>query len=346
MATKNMNTAANVSFQTVVNDIGRQNYVPVYLLMGKETYYIDRIADLITDTALTQEEKDFNLTTVYCTRETRVADIMNAAQRYPIMAKRQVVIVKEAQNLLNFDELQFYVSRPVETTILVICYKHGNVDRRKKTVALIAKNGLVFESPEVKPEALPAFIEGFLQKKGIGIERQAVMMMVEHVGANLSRMKGELDKLVLALPKGTMRITPDLVELHVGISKEYNLWEFRAAVANKDLVKANRILTFFNENPKVAPPQVILPTIFNFFAAVMQLHYAPEKSPRGMCAHLGLRGEWQLREYLTGMQNYSAMKTMLVIGRIREADARLKGIGRGTETDADIMTELLFFILH
>lgn len=347
MATKNTNAAASkVTFQSIVEDIRKQHYAPIYLLMGKETYYIDRISELLASTVLKEEEKDFNLITIYCTKETRVANIINSAKRYPVMAPYQVILVKEAQNLLNFDDLHFYAERPLKSTILVICYKHGTLDRRKKAMAQIAKNGIIFESPEVRPEALPSFIEGYLQKRNVGIERQAVMMLVEDIGANLSRMVSELDKLIISLPAGTMRITPDMIEQYVGISKEYNLWEFRSAVAEKNLIKANRILAFFNANPKVAAPQVILPTLFNFFAAIMQIYYAPDKSVQGLCAQLGLRGEWQLREYNTGKSNYSAMKTMLIIGRIRETDVRLKGVGRGSETDGDIMTELLYFILH
>ena len=337
---------ANITHREIVEQIRRQEYKPIYLLMGEEAYYIDRISEYIADNVLTKDEQDFNQTIIYCTRETAVADVINCARRYPMMAKHQVVIVKEAQNLLKIDELAVYAQNPMETTILVICYKNGKVDGRKKLIPAVEKVGVVFESPKLKDGMLPQFIADYLRRKQVSIEERACLMMAESVGADLNLMAGELDKLVLALPTGQMRITSDLVEQHVGISKEFNLWELRAAVSNKDVAKVNKIIFYFDQNPKANSPVATVAMLFNFFAQLMLAYYSPDRTERGMMVQLDLRQNWQLREYTTAMRNYTALKTMRIIGKLREADARLKGINRGNLTDADIMHELFFYILH
>lgn len=337
---------ANITHREIVEQIRRQEYKPIYLLMGEEAYYIDRISEYIADNVLKKDEQDFNQTIIYCTRETAVADVINCARRYPMMAKHQVVIVKEAQNLLKIDELAVYAQNPMETTILVICYKNGKVDGRKKLIPAVEKVGVVFESPKLKDGMLPQFIADYLRRKQVSIEERACLMMAESVGADLNRMAGELDKLVLALPTGQMRITPDLVEQHVGISKEFNLWELRTAVSNKDVAKVNKIIFYFDQNPKANSPVATVAMLFNFFAQLMLAYYSPDRTERGMMVQLDLRQNWQLREYTTAMRNYTALKTMRIIGKLREADARLKGINRGNLTDADIMHELFFYILH
>ena len=337
---------ANITHREIVEMIRRNEYKPIYLLMGAEAYYIDRLAEYIADKALTKDEQDFNQTVIYCTRETAVADVINCARRYPMMAKHQVVIVKEAQNLLKIDDLAVYAQNPMETTILVICYKNGKLDGRKKLLAAVEKVGIVFESEKLKEGMLPGFITDYLNRKQVTIEQRACLMMAESVGSDLNRLVGELDKLVLALPTGQTRITTDLVQTNVGISKEFNVWELRAAVSNKDVQKTNKILYYMEQNAKVNPPVMTVSTLFNFFALVMQAWYSPDRTEQGMMKHLDFRSTWQLKEYTTAMRHYSAMKVMQIIGKLRETDARLKGINRGNLTDADIMHELIYYILH
>lgn len=337
---------ANITHREILEMIRRKEYVPIFLFMGEESYYIDRLAEYIADNVLTKDEKDFNQTIIYCTRETNVADVINCARRYPMMAKYQVVIVKEAQNLLKIDELSVYAQNPMQSTILVICYKNGKVDGRKKLVPAVDKVGIVFESVKVREGMLPQFITEYLQRKQITIEERACLMMAESVGADLSRLAGELDKLVLALPTGQKRITTDLVQSHVGVSKEFNVWELRSAIANRNIQKSNTILYYMEQNVKANPPVMTVSTLFNFFALLMQAWYSPDRTEQGLMKHLDLRPIWQLREYTTAMRNYSALKVMRIIGKLRETDARLKGINRGNLSDADIMHELLFFILH
>jgi DNA polymerase-3 subunit delta len=337
---------ANITHREIVESIRKQEYAPVYLLMGEEPYYIDRVSEYIADNVLTKDEQDFNQTIIYCTRETAVGDIVNCARRYPMMAKYQVVIVKEAQNLLKLDELAIYAQSPLSTTILVICYKNGTVDRRKKLVPAIEKVGVVFESKKLKDGMLPQFIMDYLRRKKVSIEEKACQMLADNVGADLNRLVGELDKLALSLAEGEMRITADLVEKNVGISKEFNMWELRDSVMRKDVLKANKILYHFDQNSKANPPVMVVSMLFNLFALIMQAFYSPDRSEQGLMKHLELRQSWQVRDYMAAMRLYTPMKTMQIIGKLRETDARLKGINRGNLTDADIMHELLFFILH
>lgn len=341
-----MASRPNITHREIVEAIRKQNYSPIYLLMGDESYYIDRISEFIADNVLTKDEQDFNQQIIYCTKETSVGDIINSARRYPMMAKYQVVIVKEAQNLLKFDELAIYAQNPLKTTILVICYKNGSVDKRKKVLAVIEKNGIVYESKKLKEGMLPQFIVDYLRRKQVGIDDSAAHVLAESVGSDLNRLAGELDKLVLALPPGVSRINSDLVEKNIGISKEFNMWELRSAIIQKDVLKANRIIFHFEQNPKSNPPVMVVATLFSFFAQLMQAFYAPDRSERGLMDHLELRNTWQIRDYTTAMRNYTAMKTMLIIGKLRETDARLKGINKGNLSDADIMHELIYFILH
>jgi DNA polymerase-3 subunit delta len=333
------------NYQDIIKEVEQRRFVPVYLLMGEESYYIDMISDTIAATVLTEEEQGFNQMVMYCTRETDVTNIITAAKRYPMMAEYQVVIVKEAQNLLRIDELTDYVLNPLRSTILVICYKNGTVDKRKKLVAAIQKNGVVYESQKLNERALPIFISDYLKAKQKTIDTNASMMMADHIGADLNRLASELDKLVIALPKGESKITADLVEENVGISKEFNNWELRNALMVKDVFKANRILSYFESNPKANPAIPTLAVLFSLFASMMQGYYAPEKTEFGLANHLGI-SPYQAKELLATMKLYSARKTMDIIAKIRETDAKLKGIEKGNATDGEIMRELLFFILH
>ncbi len=263
---KKTSSTSGITHRDIINAVRQQQYAPVYLLMGEESYYIDKISEFIANSVLAEEERDFNLITIYCTKETNVADVINSAKRYPMMSKYQVVIVKEAQNLLKFEDLQYYLKEPLLSTILVICYKNGVIDRRKKVVGMIEKVGVVYESARLKDGMLPTFIDDYLRRKQVGIEDRAKMMLVENIGSDLNRLSSELDKLCI----GATRITPELIEKNIGISKDFNMWEFKAAIVNHNILKANQIINYFNDNPKTNPPIMILSMLFNFFAVIMQ----------------------------------------------------------------------------
>ncbi len=329
----------------ILKELRAKQYRPVYYLMGEEPYYIDLLSGYMEEHILNETEKEFNLTVMYGA-DVDIATIINAAKRYPMMAEHQVVIVKEAQAVRGMDELTYYLQRPLMSTILVLCHKHGVLDRRKKLASEIEKTGVLFESKKLKDAQLPAFITSYLKRKGIDIEPKATSMMAEFVGTDLSRMVGELEKLVITLPKGQKRVTPEQIEQNIGISKDYNNFELRAALVEKDVLKANRIIKYFDENPKNNPIQVTLSLLFGFFSNLMVAYYAPEKTEQGVASYLGLKTPWQAREYLTAMRRYNGVKTMQIIGDIRQADAFSKGVSNSSISNGDILRELVFKILH
>lgn len=334
-----------ITCDDILKELKAKQYRPVYYLMGEEPYYIDLIADYIADNVLTETEKEFNQTVVYGA-DVDIATVVNTAKRYPMMSEHQVLIVKEAQNIRNMEELSYYLQKPLLSTILVICHKHGVLDRRKKLAAEIEKSGILFESKKVKDTQLPAFITSYMKRKGVDLEPKAVSMLADFVGTDLSRLTGELEKLIITLPKGHTRITPEQIEHNIGISKDYNNFELRGAIVEKDILKANKIIKYFEENPKTNPIQMTLSLLFGFFSNLMLAYYAPEKSEQGIATFLGLKSPWQSREYLSAMRRYNGVKTMQIIGEIRYADAQSKGVRNSSLGDGDILRELVFKILH
>ena len=337
--------AKETTYEEIARDLKNRIYKPVYYLMGEESYYIDRISEYIAQTVLNENEKEFNQTILYGA-DTDIATIINAAKRYPMMSKYQVVIVKEAQGVKNIDELSYYLQKPLESTILVLCHKHGVLDRRKKLAAEIEKVGVLFESKKIKDAQLTGFITSYLKRKSIEIEPKASEMMAEFVGTDLSRMAGELEKLIITLPKGQKRITPEQIEQNIGISKDYNNYELRNALIIKDVFKANQIIKYFEENPKTNPLQMTLSVLFNFFSNLMLAYYAPEKSEQGIAAQLGLKSPWQSKDYLAAMRKYIGVKVMQIIGEIRYCDAKSKGVGNSSLGDGELLRELVYKILH
>lgn len=333
------------TYEEIVRDVKNGVYVPIYFLMGEEDYYIDRISEYIADRVLTEAEKEFNLTILYGA-DTDIATIINSAKRYPMMSKYQIVMVKETQNLKNLDELTYYLQKPLMSTILVFCYKHGVLDRRKKLAAEIEKAGILFESKKLKDAQLSGFISSYLKRKRVDIEPKASEMMAEFVGADLNRMAGELEKLVITLPDGCSRITPEQIERNIGISKDYNNFELRNALITKDVLKANLIVKYFNNNMKNNPLQVTLAVLFGFFSNLMLTYYAPGKSEQEIASFLGLRSPWQAKDYLAAMKKYSGVKVMQIIGEIRLCDAKSKGVKNSSVSDGDLLRELIYFIMH
>lgn len=334
-----------VTCDDILKELRAKQYRPIYYLMGEESYYIDLITNYIANNILTETEKEFNLTVVYG-GDTDITSIINAAKRYPMMSEHQIIIVKEAQSVRNMEELSYYLQKPLTSTILVLCHKHGVLDRRKKLVAEIEKNGILFESKKIKENQLPAFITSYMKRKGFDMEPKAVSMLTDFVGTDLSRLTGELEKLIITIPKNQTRITPEQIELNIGVSKDYNNFELRSAIIEKDILKANKIVKYFDENPKTNPIQMTLSLLFGFFSNLMLAYYAPEKTEQGVAVFLGLKTPWQSREYLIAMKRYSGIKTMQIIGEIRAADAQSKGIGNSSLSNGDILRELIFKIFH
>lgn len=330
----------------LLQDIRKKIFKPVYLLMGEESYYIDMICDAIVENALREEERDFNQTILYGADIDDFAVVVNAAKRFPMMADHQLIVVKEAQNIKGIDNLSYYLQKPQMRTILVICHKNG-ILKNKKIVSGIEKIGVVYESKKLYDNQLPAFINTYVTARKLSIDPKAVSMMADFVGNDLSRLSGELDKLTLSLPEGSMRITPELVERNVGISKDYNNYELLNAVITRNVSKAARIVQHFEQNPKNNPLVVTISVLFNFFANLMLCYFAADKSEDGIIRELNLRSSYQSRDYLTAMRSYNAFKCIDIIALIRQYDARSKGIGSGASSnDGDLLRELVLKIMY
>lgn len=334
------------TYEGIIRELHAKQYRPVYYLMGDEPFYIDKIADYIADNVLTDTEKEFNQTILYGGDIENVSTIINAAKRYPMMSEYQVIVVKEAQSIPGMEDLVYYLQKPLKSTILVICHKHGTLDRRKKLAAEIEKAGILFESKKLKDAQLPTFITSYIKQRGYDIDPKATAMLAEFVGADLSRLVGEMEKLIITTSKNSTKITPEQIEKNIGISKDYNNFELRSALIEKNVLKANKIVKYFEENPKTNPIQVTLSLLFSFFANLMMAYYAPEKSEQGIASFVGLKAPWQAKEYMIAMRKYSGVKTMQIINEIRTTDAKSKGVDNSSLSDADLLRELVFKILH
>ena len=334
------------TYESILSDLSEGKFAPLYILMGEESYFIDKITDFIAQNALREEERDFNQTVCFGS-DVSAAAVADMARRYPMMAERQVVIVKEAQNIKQWDQLEQYFEKPQPTTVLVIAYKNGTIDGRKKTLTKAQNAGaVIFESKKLYERDLPVFIVDYLKRHQATIDQKSCLMIAEHIGSDLSRLTSELDKVCLSMPEGSRHITPEVVEEQIGVSKDFNGFEFRSAIANRDILKANQILKYFDSNPKSGGPFMLIPLLFNFFQNLMLAHYAPQKTDSGVAQFLDLRSAWGAKEYMIGLRNYSGMKTMQIIQEIRETDAKSKGLDNPNTPVGDLMKELVFFILH
>ena len=342
-----MAEAKNVSFDSIMGDLKARKFVPVYYLMGDEPYYIDKISDYIAENVLQPEERDFNQTILFGS-DVNASQIADAARRYPMMSEYQVVIVKEAQNIKNTEALEKYFKAPMPSTILVMCHKNGSIDGRKREyVKAIQSAGVLFESKKLRDRDLPPFIEGYLKQKNVSIDPKSTQIIADSIGADLSRLTGELDKVILSLPEQDRRVTPQVVEDQIGVSKDFNAFELRDAIVNRNVFKANQIIKYFDENPKAGSIYAFLPMLFNYFQNLMIAYYAPKKqSQEGVAEWLELRSPWAAKDYMTGMRNYTGMKVMQIISKIREIDAKSKGLDNPNTPPGELLKDLIFYILH
>ncbi|MGM9797323.1 MAG: DNA polymerase III subunit delta [Parabacteroides sp.] len=335
-----------ISYELICKEIAERKFSPVYVLMGEEPFFIDQITDLLVENVLAEEERDFNQSIFYGA-DTDAVSVINAARRFPMMSEHQLIVVKEAQLMRDIELLSAYVKHPLASTVLVINYKYKTLDRRKTLAAAVEKNGILFESKKIPDYKMPGFITGLLQQRSLTIDAKAAQMLSDFLGNDLNRLCKELDKLVIIMAQtGSKRVTPELVERNIGISKEYNNFELIKALATKDVLKANRIAQYFEKNPKNNPLQMTLAVLFNYFSNLLIAYYSKDRSETGLMAALGLRNAFQLKDYQMGMKHYSAMKVFLSIGEIRKADAASKGVDNASASDADLLKELLYKIMH
>lgn len=336
---------AGVTYESIMRELKARHFSPIYILMGDESYYIDKIADYIAEHVLQPEQRDFNQNIIFGA-DVNAAQIIDLSKGYPMMADYRVVIVKEAQNLKDTELIAKYLENPVRSTILVLCHKNGTIDSRKRLIKKADALGIVFESKKMRESDLPNFILSYLKNKNIAIDFKSSVMIADHVGADLNRLISVLEKVLISFPENDREIDPTLIEKQIGVSKDFNAFELRAALINRDIFKANQIIKYFDNNPKAGSIYSFLPLLFNYFQNLMIAYYAPSKTDNAVAQYLELRGGWAARDYMSGMRNYSGKKTMQIISKFREIDAKSKGINNPNTSTGDLMKELIFFILH
>ena len=337
---------AVATFDAIMRDLKSGAFSPLYLLMGEESYYIDQISDYIQVHALTPEQQAFDQTVVFGA-DVNAAQIADLAMQYPMMSPRKVIIVKEAQDLHSFERLERYAEKPQEKTILVICYKNGVLKGKSKLLSAVERNGILFESKKLRDWQLAGYVRAYLAKQKIDIDDKSASMIADHIGADLNRLTSELDKLGIALPEDDRRVTPEVVEKNIGVSKDFNAFELRSAIVNRDIFKVNQIIKYFDNNPKAGTLYALLPLLFNYFQNLMLTYYAPDRNnQQALADFLELRNVWGVKDYMAGARNYSGKKVLQVLEKIRETDAKSKGLDNPNTSPGDLMKELVFFILH
>ena len=328
----------------IVTDIQKGDIKPIYFLMGEEPYYVDRISDFIAENILSEEERGFNQMVIYG-RDSNIEDIVSNAKRYPMMAERQVVIVKEAQDLSRtIEKLVDYAENPQPTTVLVVCYKYKKIDKRKKLHKAIAKTGVIFEGKRMYENQVGDWIIKTLKSRGYGISPKAAQMLVEFLGTDLGKIDNELQKLQLICPEGTT-ISPEIIEQNIGISKDFNNFELRSAIGEKDSLKAHRIINYFAQNPKDNPMVVTVSLLFSFFSQILQYHGLPDKSKGAVAKQLKVN-PYFVSDYVTAARNYPMKKVSHAISLLQETDVKSKGVGATNVSQGDLLKELLVKIMN
>jgi DNA polymerase-3 subunit delta len=334
----------STSYRTLLDALRRREFAPIYYLMGEESYYIDKISDFIEDHILNEDEKAFNQTIFYG-KDSSIGAIINAAKQFPMGAPLQVIIVKEAQQLKNIDELQFYLKQPLPTTLLVFCHKNGKLDRRIKIAGEIEKKGVLFTSDKIYDDQVPKWITDYLAEKKIAITAKAAEMLSEFLGNDLSRIANELEKLIITKPATLPSITPEMVEKNIGISKDFNNFELVKALTNNDILKSNRIIRYFSTNERANPISVTLVVLFNFFSNLLVYHTLPDKSNEIVAKALGINAYF-VKDYAMSARRFSIAKTEQIISLLRNYDAQSKGVNNVSAESGELLKELIYKILH
>lgn len=332
------------SYQSIIQKLSNREFAPIYYLMGDESYFIDKISDFAEKNILTEEEKAFNLNVFYG-KDIQMSSIVNAAKQFPMGASMQVIIVKEAQMLQNYDELLFYLENPLPTTLLMFCHKNGKLDRRLKLTNEIEKKGILFVSEKIREDKIPQWITEYLSEKQISIDTKGAQMLADFLGNDLGKIVNELEKLLITKPAQTKRITSELIEKNIGISKDFNNFELINAITKKDVLKSNQIIRYFASNQKLNPLPLTLSMLFNFFSNLMIYHSLPDKRIEIAAKALGIN-PFFVKDYASAAQKFSYAKTEEIISAIRNCDAQSKGVNNASADPGDLLTELIYHILH
>ena len=332
-----------MNYKEIISSISNKDFHLVYFLMGEEAFYIDKISDYISDNVLESQEKEFNQSVLYG-KEVDVAQIIAEAKQFPFGATHRVVIVKEAQNIKNIDELESYLDNPQPSTILVICYKYKKLDKRKKFTKSLAKKALLFESKKLYDNKVPDWITKYLSEKGYKIEEKAAFMLAEFLGTELSNISNELDKLMVIIKKQE-KITANIIEKNIGISKDYNIFEFQQALGKKDILKSNQIVNHFSANPKAHPLVVTLGMLFSFFQKLMTYHSIKDKNKNNVAIELKV-SPYFVNQYSSAARYYSQNKLFDIFTLLKVYDLKSKGVNNTSTVDGDLLKELVYKILH
>jgi len=328
----------------IVNDIKGGNIKPIYFLMGEEPYYIDKLSEYIEKNILSEDEKGFNQTVLYG-RDVSIEDVVSTAKRYPMMADKQVVIVKEAQDLSRtIDKIESYAENPMPSTVLVFCYKYKTLDKRKKVTKLLAKNGVVYESKKLYENQVGDWIKRVLAGKKYTIEPKASAMLVEFLGTDLSKINNELEKLQIILPVGSTISAKDIEE-NIGFSKDYNVFELRKAIGERNQLKAYKIADNFAQNPKDNPIVMTTGLVFGFFIQLLKYHGLKDKNPKNVASVLGVN-PFFLKDYDVAIKNYPMKKVSQIVASLRDTDVKSKGVGANSLSQADLLREMLYKIFN
>ncbi len=337
-----------MAYKEIINELKNKIYHPVYFLMGEEAYYIDKISDYIMNNVLDEAERSFNQTVLYG-KDTNINDVINAAKRYPMMANQQVVIVKEAQHLKNIENLVYYLEKPLKSTVLVINYKYKKLDKRKQLYKKLQKNALVFESPVIYDYKIPGWIEQYVKEHQCTIAHEASKLLTEYLGNDLNKVANELDKLISTLPANEHNISIKHIEKNIGISKDYNTFELQKALCNKDILKCNRIVKYFGQNPNANPFPLIIASLYYFFSKLLGYYYIIEKmkdkSKNNIAALLKIN-PYFVRDYQMAAKVYDKRKVVSIIELLREYDTKSKGVGNVSAKQEDLLKEMVYRILH
>jgi DNA polymerase III subunit delta len=333
-----------LDYKEIITSIKQRQFKPVYFFHGDEAYFIDALTDVIENGVLNEGEKSFNQTILYG-KDVDAQTVADNARRYPMMSEFQVIILKEAQDMKTLAQLQSYIEKPLNSTVLCIAHKHKKLDMRTAFAKAINKNAVVFESKSLYENQVPDFIRNWLKDNKLQIETPALDLMIEYLGTDLGKVINELEKLKLNVKVGGS-INAEHIEKFIGISREYNVFELQKALAQRNVLQANRIINYFTENPKDAPFVMLVGNLFNYFSKVYQLAFLSNMNPMEQVKTLGLRSEWFLNEYKMALKNYPRSHSERIINLLKEYDLKSKGVNADNVAEGSLMKELIFKILH
>ena len=327
----------------ITKELQAKKFVPLYFLHGEESYYIDLITEAFQKYVLEEHERDFNQTILYG-KDAELLALQSELKAYPMMAERRLVILKEAQDFKHLEALEAYSLTPSPTTVFVVCYKHKTFDARKKILKNFAKNGLIFKSDKVRDYQLPEWIAKYVRTQAMQINGKATMLLAEFLGADLGRIANEIEKLRIVLGSN-VQINEQHIEQHIGISKDYNIFELVNAVAQKQADKAFKIVQYFDYNPKAGELVVIIPAFFKYFSQLMRVHFTPNKTREGIASSVGVH-PFVAGELLANRQHYDPKKIAVIIALLHEYDLKAKGMGNSQTNGGELLKELVFQILY